>query len=321
MSGSSGSDSPSDDDDDAVVQRCFEETSTFGPHMKSRTMHLDSRCTSADAQTVPAGWSRFRAPLCSRFLLLLHALHPSSAILTKCLHDTARNNTCGVRQVLRRNTKGTRTSQRGAGRARSCSVLHHVGRPSPGPCSHGRNRVRHTSRRRGRGRALPGHSLCRCRLASALARSTGRSPPRRVGRRSSPRRLERAPGQVFPRRWRQQRCTCQRASRGGQKRLGGPLWWSNAMLDLLPAFHLASEECSRAGVQGGLAFKPPTFTLEPGRPTDRGLGPIYRDYSSQPSARNSGTTPSTSPSPFQDRGGREGGVVAATSRDTITQHI
>jgi len=29
----------------------------------------------------------------------------------------------------------------------------------------------------------------------------------------------------------------------------------------------------------------------------------------------------TSPSPFQDRGGREGGVVAATSRDTITQHI
>jgi len=24
---------------------------------------------------------------------------------------------------------------------------------------------------------------------------------------------------------------------------------------------------------------------------------------------------------FQDRGGREGGVVAATSRDTITQHI
>jgi hypothetical protein len=34
-----------------------------------------------------------------------------------------------------------------------------------------------------------------------------------------------------------------------------------------------------------------------------------------------GTTPSTSPSPFQDRGGREGGVVAATSRGTITQHI
>jgi hypothetical protein len=30
---------------------------------------------------------------------------------------------------------------------------------------------------------------------------------------------------------------------------------------------------------------------------------------------------SASPSPFQDRGGREGGVVAATSRDTITQHI
>jgi hypothetical protein len=39
----------------------------------------------------------------------------------------------------------------------------------------------------------------------------------------------------------------------------GQLWWSNAMLDLLPAFYLASEECSRAGVQGGLAFKPPTL--------------------------------------------------------------
>ena len=28
----------------------------------------------------------------------------------------------------------------------------------------------------------------------------------------------------------------------------GPLWWSNAMLELLPAFYLASEERSRAGV-------------------------------------------------------------------------
>ena len=44
------------------------------------------------------------------------------------------------------------------------------------------------------------------------------------------------------------------------------------MLELKPAFYLASEECSRAGVQGGLAFSPPTFTLEPGRPTDRMLG-------------------------------------------------
>ena len=31
-------------------------------------------------------------------------------------------------------------------------------------------------------------------------------------------------------------------------------------------------QCSRAGVQEGLASKPPTFTLEPGRPTDPGLG-------------------------------------------------
>jgi len=44
------------------------------------------------------------------------------------------------------------------------------------------------------------------------------------------------------------------------------------MLDLLPVFYLASKEYSSAGVQGGLAFKPPTFTLEPGRPTDPGLG-------------------------------------------------
>ena len=52
----------------------------------------------------------------------------------------------------------------------------------------------------------------------------------------------------------------------------GPLWWSNAMLELLPAFYLASEERSRAGVPGKLAFRPPTFTLEPGRPPDRRLG-------------------------------------------------
>ena len=34
----------------------------------------------------------------------------------------------------------------------------------------------------------------------------------------------------------------------------------------------------------------------------------------------SGTTPSTSPSPFHARGDREGGVVTVTSRDIITQH-
>ena len=38
-------------------------------------------------------------------------------------------------------------------------------------------------------------------------------------------------------------------------------------------------------------------------------------------AHNSGTTPSTSPSPFHARGDREGGVVTVTSRDIITQHI
>ena len=52
----------------------------------------------------------------------------------------------------------------------------------------------------------------------------------------------------------------------------GPLWWSNAMLELLPAFYLASAERSRAGVPGELAFRPPTFTPEPGRPTDRPFG-------------------------------------------------
>ena len=39
------------------------------------------------------------------------------------------------------------------------------------------------------------------------------------------------------------------------------------------------------------------------------------------SARSSGTTASTSPSPFQDRGGREGGMLTASSRYTITQRI
>jgi hypothetical protein len=41
--GSSESASPWDDDDDTVVQRYFEETSTIGHHMKSR-------CASADSQ-------------------------------------------------------------------------------------------------------------------------------------------------------------------------------------------------------------------------------------------------------------------------------
>ena len=52
----------------------------------------------------------------------------------------------------------------------------------------------------------------------------------------------------------------------------GPLWWSNSMLDLLEDFYRASEESSRAGARGGLTFKPPAFTPEPGQPTDPSLG-------------------------------------------------
>ena len=83
----------------------------------------------------------------------------------------------------------------GAGRARSPGVLRHVGRPSPGPRTHRRPGVpqQHTPRRRGRGRALPRHSLSRRQFASALARIPGCSPPRRVGRRRAPRRLKRDP--------------------------------------------------------------------------------------------------------------------------------
>jgi len=57
-----------------------------------------------------------------------------------------------------------------------------------------------------------------------------------------------------------------------------------------------------------------------GRTSSGNTRPTW-DSSSRPPARSNGTTPSTSPLPFQDRGDREGGVVAATSRDTITQHI
>jgi hypothetical protein len=42
------------------------------------------------------------------------------------------------------------------------------------------------------------------------------------------------------------------------------------MLDLLQGFYQASEESSR--VQGGLAFRPPPFTVAPGLPTDPGMG-------------------------------------------------
>jgi len=63
-----------------------------------------------------------------------------------------------------------------------------------------------------------------------------------------------------------------------------------------------------------------TWGKASGNVDNEGLMPTW-DSSLLPSARSSGTTPGTSPSPFQDRGGREGGVVAATSRDTITPHI
>ena len=37
----------------------------------------------------------------------------------------------------------------------------------------------------------------------------------------------------------------------------GPLWWSNAMLDLQNDFHSVLAEVERAGVTGGLTFQPP----------------------------------------------------------------
>jgi len=49
--------------------------------------------------------------------------------------------------------------------------------------------------------------------------------------------------------------------------------------------------------------------------------PAFAQLSNKRPSPPSGTTPSTSPLPFQDRGGRAGGVVAATSRDITTQHI
>ena len=52
----------------------------------------------------------------------------------------------------------------------------------------------------------------------------------------------------------------------------GPLWWSNAILDLQDDFHTVMAEIDRAGVTDGLTFQPPRVTLDPGRPTDRQLG-------------------------------------------------
>ena len=52
----------------------------------------------------------------------------------------------------------------------------------------------------------------------------------------------------------------------------GPLWWSNAILDLQDDLHTVMAEIERAGVTDGLTFQAPRVTLEPGRPTDRQLG-------------------------------------------------
>ena len=52
----------------------------------------------------------------------------------------------------------------------------------------------------------------------------------------------------------------------------GPLWWSNALLDLQDDFHTVMAELDRAGVPGGLTFQAPTVTLDPGVPTDSRLG-------------------------------------------------
>jgi hypothetical protein len=52
----------------------------------------------------------------------------------------------------------------------------------------------------------------------------------------------------------------------------GPLWWSNALLDLQDDFHTVMAEIDRAGVQGGITFQAPPVTLDPGVPTDLLLG-------------------------------------------------
>ena len=61
---------------------------------------------------------------------------------------------------------------------------------------------------------------------------------------------------------------------------------------------------------GGSSFRLPKGppSIKKGRTSSCATRPNW-DSSSPPSARSSGTTPSTSPSPFYDRGGREGGGV------------
>ena len=48
----------------------------------------------------------------------------------------------------------------------------------------------------------------------------------------------------------------------------GPLWWSNALLDLQDDFHTVMAEIDRAGVQGGITLQAPPVALDPGVPTD-----------------------------------------------------
>jgi hypothetical protein len=116
--------SDDDDDDDTVGalrgKRHFEETCAFGHR-------VNSRCASTDrvVSTQPV----------SERCLVVAGSHPSTATLSKCLHGTVATwdqSRRRVRQLLRRDTKGTRTHKNGAGRARSPSVLRHEGRPSPG---------------------------------------------------------------------------------------------------------------------------------------------------------------------------------------------
>ena len=53
----------------------------------------------------------------------------------------------------------------------------------------------------------------------------------------------------------------------------GPLWWSNALLDLQDDFHtVIMAEIDRAGVQGGITLQAPPVALDPGVPTDPLLG-------------------------------------------------
>jgi len=86
---------------------------------------------------------------------------------------------------------------------------------------------------------------------------------------------------------------------------------------MLPLSRALATSTTRAssGVRGRIIV-----SAAVGRTSSGATRPNWDSYS-PPSVRSSGTPPSLSPSPFQNRGGREGGVVTATSRYTIAQHI